>query len=82
MAFSDLASSLYIVLLNMNFTTMASNSHKNDTNKSYERRRKEPPARSEARVAERHWSDSMRILKLSMSGVCTVKHARANGVAR
>ena len=35
MAFSDLASSLYIVLLNVKFTTMASNSHKNDTDKSY-----------------------------------------------
>ena len=45
MAFSDLASSLYIVLLNVKFTTTASNSHKNDTDKSYERRRKEPPAR-------------------------------------
>ena len=43
MAFSDLASSLYIVLLNVKFTTMASNSHKTDTDKSYDRRRKEPP---------------------------------------
>ena len=33
------------VLLNLKFTPMASNSHKNDTDKSYERRRKEPPAR-------------------------------------
>ena len=33
MAFSDLASNLYIVLLNVKFTTMASNSHKNDIDK-------------------------------------------------
>ena len=33
-------SSEYIVLLNMKFTPMASTSHKNDMNKSYERRRK------------------------------------------
>ena len=41
MTFSDLVSGEYIVLLNMEFTPMASTSHKKDMNKSYERRRKE-----------------------------------------
>ena len=81
MTFSDLVSRECIVLLNMKFTPMVSNSHKSKTKKSYARRRKEPPDPRKARVAERHLCASMRILKLSMSGVCLVKHARAIGAA-
>ena len=42
MTFSDLVSGECIVLLNLKFTPMVSNSHKSKTKKSYARRRKEP----------------------------------------
>ena len=53
MTFSDIVSGQYIVLLNMKFTPMVSNSHKSKTKKSYARRRKEPPDPRKARVGRK-----------------------------
>ena len=82
MTFSDLVSRECIVLINMKFTPMVSNSHKSKTKKSYARRRKEPPDPRKARVEGRHLSDSKRELKLRLSGACTVNHAHVVGVVR
>ena len=82
MTSSVVASGQEIVLLDSRFTTFLTNSHKSVIHKSYDRRSKGGADPRKDRVAGRHLSDSKRVLKLSLSGACTVNHAHAVGVVR